>query len=175
MKQQTKRKLKKQAISLTKELLTMLVKFPAGITEVFIMSDPNYRRYFYNQETSSRQVKRAMINLSRQRLVKMREYKGKLKYEITNLGRAKNLRWNYRQLPKIARKDGLATIVIFDIPETRRKVRDFLRRFLKENEFIQLQKSVFIGRFYLGPEFKEVIKELKLELCVSILEGRVIR
>lgn len=104
----------------------------------------------------------------------MKKYREQIKYELTDLGKARALVWTYKKKTKTARTDGLATIVIFDIPEEKRKARNFLRRFLKENNFTQLQKSVFIGRFKLLAEFKQILHELDVEFNVSVLEGRVL-
>src|SRR5438067_544827 len=59
-------------------------------------------------------------------------------------------------------------------PLSLRNLRNYLRRFLKDNGFYMLQRSVFIGPWIIHGEFKELLKELKVELNVSIIEGRVL-
>ncbi|MBI2607527.1 MAG: hypothetical protein HYW51_01755 [Candidatus Doudnabacteria bacterium] len=173
MKASTKRKIKKKSLQLTKQILVTLATAPKALFDIFIDSSPYTRRLFADREITRSQLQRAIQDLKRQRLIKMREYKQKLIYELTDLGRAQMLRWNYKFRPKQERRDGLGTIVIFDIPETKRQARDFLRRFLKENQFTQLQKSVFIGRFWLLAEFYDLLTELRIVEHVSVLEGRI--
>jgi CRISPR/Cas system-associated endoribonuclease Cas2 len=45
--------------------------------------------------------------------------------------------------------------VLFDIPEKRRKIRNWLRDQLKEWDFELVQKSVWIGKGPLPKEFNE--------------------
>ena len=48
------------------------------------------------------------------------------------------------KLNKTPTWDGLFRMVIFDIPESKKGTREMFRRKLKELEFQQLQKSVFV-------------------------------
>jgi len=54
--------------------------------------------------------------------------------------------------------DGKYRVVIFDIPEKKNKIRDWLRRELYVLNYKKLQKSVFIGKYPLP---KDLIKEIK--------------
>ncbi len=80
-----------------------------------------------------------------------------------------------RELSKI-RKD---TIVIFDVPETRGKLRDYLRDELAALGYEQLQKSVWIGGGPLPEAFMGFIAEKKLLETVHIFtiakKGTVLR
>ncbi len=69
-----------------------------------------------------------------------------------------------RELSKI-RKD---TIVIFDVPETRGKLRDYLRDELAVLGYEQLQKSVWIGGGPLPEAFMGFIEEKKILDTVHI-------
>lgn len=174
MKVNTKNKIRNQVFQLTKQLLVLLAESPGVLLDIFIKSDPNLRKIFFDKEITRRQLNRSLRDLEKQRLVRKKRSRGKIIYEVTDLGRARILKWNYKRKKKKERRDGSSTIVIFDIPETKKKSRDFLRRFLKENDFTQLQKSVFIGRFYLLDEFYTLLKEVRIEDHVSVLEGRVL-
>ncbi len=169
-----KRKIKSNAFKLTKELLSLLLEMPGELFDIFTDKRSYIGRLYPNRQISLKQINRALQDLEKQRLVRMKKYRGTIKYELTDLGKAKALKWSYKGKPKIARTDGLSTIVIFDIPEEQKRARDFLRRFLKQNDFTQLQKSVFMGRFKLHEDFKLLLRELKISPFVSILEGRVL-
>ena len=121
-----------------------------------------------------KQINRSLSELEKQRLIRKRQYRQKLIYEVTDLGKAKSLKWHYKRHNKKVRNDGLSTIVIFDIPESKKKSRDFLRRFLVQNEFHQLQESIYISGCYLLKEFNKLLNELKVTEHVTVLEGRVL-
>ena len=56
----------------------------------------------------------------------------------------------YKDLPGIKKTptwDGLFRVIIFDIPENRKGIREIFRKKLKELEFQQLQKSVFVSPY----------------------------
>ena len=170
MKRTTKIKIKKAVVNLTQEILwtlrnlAELMPYPFEGKYQHVQRLRHYDRY---------KVSRAFWELERKGLIKKVKKEQKIYYKITDLGRAKSFKHFYSQKPKIRKSNGLATIIIFDIPEEKKKARDFLRRFLGQNGFTMLQRSVFIGPWELHSEFKELLKELKLELHVSIIEGRV--
>ena len=59
-------------------------------------------------------------------------------------------------------------IVIFDIPEQHRELRNALRYRLKEWQFQQLQKSVWISKKDIVKELKTFIQEIGLKNWVKI-------
>ena len=65
--------------------------------------------------------------------------------------------------------DGKFRVVIFDIPEKNRKVRDVLRRKLKEWGFKYLQKSLWVSKKDIADPMREFIKELGVEKWVNVL------
>ncbi|MGB9743574.1 MAG: hypothetical protein ACPLW9_02610 [Minisyncoccales bacterium] len=73
------------------------------------------------------------------------------KYQIDDLKIERTKKWN-----------GKYWLVIFDIPNTSRLVRDILRKKLKEWEFYPLQKSVWLHAFDCRKEVKLLQKFLGL-------------
>lgn len=65
--------------------------------------------------------------------------------------------------------DGKYRLVIFDIPEFKKKARDWLREELYLLQYIQLQKSVFIGKHPLSQDIIGDIKGLGLSNHVNYL------
>lgn len=59
-------------------------------------------------------------------------------------------------------------LMIFDIPETKRKVRTWIRNQIKEWDFEMVQKSVWIGYGPLPKEFIERLKYLKVSDGVKV-------
>ncbi|MDO8486902.1 MAG: CRISPR-associated endonuclease Cas2 [Candidatus Curtissbacteria bacterium] len=89
----------------------------------------------------------------------------KIIVELTQDGR------NYISLAKLLEDspwDGKWRIVIFDVPEDHRKLRNALRYRLKEWQFQQLQKSVWISKKDIVKELKSFIKEVGVENWVKI-------
>ena len=56
---------------------------------------------------------------------------------------------------------------MFDIPTDKKAHREWLRWHLKKFGYIMIQKSVWVGPFPLPKEFKEYIKEIKLDKCLK--------
>jgi DNA-binding transcriptional regulator PaaX len=69
---------------------------------------------------------------------------------------------------KLARKARL--MIIFDIPESRSYDRKRLRKLLKEWNFAQVQRSVWISSYDYKNLLVNAVEELKLESCVEIFE-----
>ena len=67
--------------------------------------------------------------------------------------------------------DGRWRIVIFDIPEEKRVIRNLFRRNLKKWGFKHLQKSVWINKKNVYNKLEEYIKNLGIEKWVAIIEA----
>ncbi|MBX4186656.1 MAG: CRISPR-associated endonuclease Cas2 [Candidatus Doudnabacteria bacterium] len=111
----------------------------------------------------------ALTRLEKKELISKKKVGRQNAYVLTSLG--KKILQGPSQ--KKDRTDGLSTIVIFDIPEEKRKQRNTLRRYLKDNGYTILQKSVLIAPFEISIGLKDLIKELKVRQYVSIIDGRV--
>ena len=101
-------------------------------------------------------------------IVREKTRKG-ISYRITDNGR---LLLKKPIVPK-KRKDGFSTIVIFDIPEHKRKARNALRKFLLKNGFRSLQKSVYMSRNKTPGSIIELTRELDLVSNVSVIGGKI--
>jgi len=60
-------------------------------------------------------------------------------------------------------------IVIFDIPENKRKVRDLFRNSLKQMGFKLLQGSIWVNPFVDLKEVQDIIKEYRIEKYVVFI------
>jgi len=65
--------------------------------------------------------------------------------------------------PKKQKWDGNWRMVIFDVPEQRRWLRDYLRSFLKVVGFKELQKSVWVTPYKIPRFLKELLWEEKIK------------
>jgi len=78
-----------------------------------------------------------------------------------------------KKLPEIKyeqKKDNLLKIIIFDIPESEKRKREWLRRALKELQFKMLQKSVWAGKAALCPRFIEDLRDFNVIPYIEIFE-----
>lgn len=67
--------------------------------------------------------------------------------------------------------DGKWRIVIFDIPESKRLVRNVLRRKLKSWGFERWQKSVWASKKNLTEPLRTLVKDLKIDDWVLVIES----
>ncbi len=58
-------------------------------------------------------------------------------------------------------------LLIFDIPETKKPMRDWLRLTLKRFGYTMIQKSVWIGPGPLSKDFENYLKEIHLFSCLK--------
>ncbi|MFA5827686.1 MAG: hypothetical protein WC839_04330 [Candidatus Paceibacterota bacterium] len=73
----------------------------------------------------------------------------------------------YRHIKeKIEKKNKI--IFIFDIPENKRKVREWLRNQIKFWDFEMIQKSVWVGYGPFPQDFLNRLKLLEVDKCVKI-------
>ena|SRR3989338_5606900 len=111
----------------------------------------------------------ALHRLEKQELVVKRKKRRRVIYTITNKGRQLVERKNVIR----KRSDGYSTVVVFDIPEEKRRARRAFRKFLLRNGFKPLQKSVYISRNKVPGTIIELSKELDLSSNVSVIGGKV--
>ncbi|MEK7144377.1 MAG: CRISPR-associated endonuclease Cas2 [Patescibacteria group bacterium] len=113
---------------------------------------PNFNKilkYLLNRKNDARfryQANSALRRLAGQGLITFEERDGKRYARATETGERmlelESLREKNEQKPK--RWDGRWRVVLFDIPERRRRVRNLLRAFMQEFGLVRLQDSVWI-------------------------------
>lgn len=98
--------------------------------------------------------------------------KGEVFWELTNRGQEQAIRafpllkWQERKW------DGWWRIVIFDVAEKQREVRDSLRSKLVELGFGQWQKSVYVSPHDVAEDVAEFLKSLNLTKQASVFVAR---
>lgn len=70
------------------------------------------------------------------------------------------------------RWDGKWRVVVFDIPEHNRRIRDVLRQTLKVLEFKPLQKSIWISKRNFTKDLRQWTKDLGLSSYILIFETK---
>lgn len=136
---------------LTRALISM-IEAGIGIGAELLFPSKGHKelnREKWNNAKRRGRLSATIKRLERQKLVSWSEIDGKLKLVLTENGEKKVLKYRLEELTikKPNEWDGLFRVVIFDIPEKKKGVREMFRRKLKELEFQQLQKSVFVTPF----------------------------
>jgi len=90
----------------------------------------------------------------------------KAEYALTDKGRVKILKHKIARCKSLSK--GQYVMVIFDIPESQRRLRNELRWVLKQNKFVQIQLSVWASKQRVYKEIKNLVFELGLEKWVTI-------
>jgi DNA-binding transcriptional regulator PaaX len=99
--------------------------------------------------------------------------------EKIHLDEKGKMRWlqyqfNDLQLKTPKRWDKKWRIVLFDISESKKRIRDALRKKLKKLGFLEFQKSVFIYPYPCQGEINFIINFFDIEDCVYYLEAPIL-
>ena len=94
------------------------------------------------------------------------------------LGKKGKKRWLYYQFSNLKLKvpkkwDGKWRLLLFNIPELKKNIRDALRRKLKNLGFLEFQKSVFIYPYPCEDEINFIINFFNIEDYVYYIEAPV--
>lgn len=133
------------------------------------------RLFLWTLPKYSRKKYRLLVaRLVRQGCLNQAIIEGKVNYRLTEAGR-KQLYQSFPVLnpPAGGRVwDGFWRIVIFDIPENKRSLRDKLRRYLLKLGFGELQNSTYVSAYDYQKEFLNWLKNNHLEKNVLLLESK---
>ena len=115
---------------------------------------------------NERDLRRRLQELRRQRFIQARRVGGRIALGLTDQGRI------IMYLDRLrTRRDGgiVATLVIFDIPETERLVRRQFRLFLIQAGFKKFQQSVWVRQADVFEIVYEIIRQLKAGRWITAL------
>ena len=164
------------------KIIGQVLQLLAGGFMLGYIRDKRMRRQIYQEcdrvwySIDKRQLFQLLDYLKLNGVIKIiKDNNGIEKVNLTNRGQARLLKYNYHNLviKRAKRWDKKWRIVIFDIPETKRKVRDALRSKLKKFGFLELQKSIFIYPFSCRDEINFVINFWGISDNVYYLESTI--
>ena len=124
------------------------------------------------QKINDRALKQAIASLYKSKLVSEKENKdGSVSIILTDHGKKKALTYNLDtiQIKKPSRWDGQWRMILFDIPEKHKKAREAFREMLKNLEFCEFQKSVFIHPYECQNELDYIIEFFQLRSYVRTI------
>jgi len=132
------------------------------------------KKILYQLVQRRRKLNRRVFNNNLYRFQK----KGLLDFDYNkNIIINKNNLRRHTLFKKITEKPSGETkvMVLFDIPENKRKIRNWLRQQLKLWDFEMLQQSVWLGNGSLPKEFTNRLLGLGIKECVKIFPIRKIK
>ncbi len=112
--------------------------------------------------------KKLIDHLSKAGYIKVKSLGAKKGVILTQKGMEKVLKIGLYKMKKRKRKDGEWVMVIFDIPEKKRKLRDFFREQLQILGFKELQKSVWVSPYDVLKEVQFLIQRFSLTKYTKI-------
>lgn len=106
------------------------------------------------KQFNPRYLRRTIARLKKQKLVTIEEHDGQKIVVLTKNGKRRILKYSLDQLTieKPSSWDGRWRLVIYDVPKSKKYLRDVFRGTLKNLGFYQLQESVWLYPFPCEPQ-----------------------
>lgn len=112
---------------------------------------------------------RIIKRLEKQEMIAIRESEGKTSIEITEKGKRRLLEYDFENIQlKAKKRDGKWRIIIFDIPEDKKRSREAFRIKLVQLGCVRLQDSVFVSAFPCKEEIDFLCHYLEISDYVTI-------
>ncbi len=113
------------------------------------------------EKIEARALRRAIRSLYESKLIAEKQNPdGTITIILTEKGKQKALTYDFEnmEIKKPQKWDGKWRVVLFDIPEKRKKFRESLRFHLKQLKFYEFQKSVFVHPYNCKDEIDYLIE-----------------
>ncbi len=160
--------------SLTADILLMIAAGPIILASLFLPNAPLILKPLIKWHKNWGKIKRQRIyeairRLNKKRLIELVEKNDKLYIEITENGKKliNNFDYDDIELPNYKKWDKKWRMVIFDVPEKKKKERRALSAKLKDLCFYPLQESVYIYPYDCQDEIDFVCSFLSIDHYVN--------
>lgn len=134
----------------TKDVLKVLAITGVVVASIAIPNLPMALGAAYKQwkNVNRKDLGRIIKRLQKQEMLEIQEDHGKIRFIITERGKRRLLEYDFENLElKTKKRDGKWRLIIFDIPEDKKKNRDAFSKKLRELGCIRLQDSVYASAF----------------------------
>ena len=112
---------------------------------------------------------RIVKRLEKQKMLTIKEKKGKTSIEITEKGKKRIVEYDFENINRKAkRRDGKWRVIIFDIPEGKKRSREALRSKLLQIGCVRWQDSVFVSAFPCKEEIDFLCHYLEISDYVTM-------
>ncbi len=152
---------------ITKEVLLLLATGAVVLTAAMLAPGSTIKLFSKLGRYYRWQIKSLIKRLQKQKVIKMASGK----FVLTSRGKQKVLVYKLKdiKIPKSKKWDEKWRVLIFDIPERQRFLRDVFRNTLREWDFYKLQKSVFVTPYSCEKEINDLCTESGLNSCVTLI------
>ena len=123
-------------------------------------------------EIEQQALKNAIVALYKSKMIEQKENNdGSLTIVLTENGKRKALTYQIDEMKikKAQKWDKKWRIVLFDIPEKKKKIREALRHHLKNLNFFEYQKSVFVQPYNCKNEIEYIIEFYNIRKYVRFI------
>ncbi|MFC1950822.1 PaaX family transcriptional regulator C-terminal domain-containing protein [Chloroflexota bacterium] len=125
-----------------------------------------------NFDLSEQSVRSAVSRMCRAGLLKVRQNDGRSYYSLTNVGMGLLGEGKRRIFTRDSRSwDGYWSVVVYFIPEEKRKTRDTLRQEMKLMGYGPLSTSTWISPHDLSKEVERLARKLKIKQYVQVFRA----
>lgn len=160
--------------SLTADILLIVAAGPIILSSLFLPNAPKMLKPLIKLHKNWNKIKKwriyeAIRRLNKKRLIELEEKYDKLYIKITENGKGliKNFDYDDLKLPQSKNWDKKWRMVIFDVPDKKRKERRVLSKKLKNMGFYPLQESVFIYPYDCCNEIDFICEFLSISKYVN--------
>lgn len=129
-------------------------------------------KYHRRSNVNEKYLAKSLAGLNKNKIIIIKQEKDKFIVKLTERGRkvVKEIMFEGMQIEKQKIWDKKWRIVIFDIPENkRRRMRDAMRQKLQKIGFFQLQKSVWVFPYPCEKEIQLLCEVFDVNLYVNII------
>lgn len=122
----------------------------------------------YERQKARRQFSQLISYLKEKGYIKIKNLEQKQGVILTPRGMEKILKIKFKMKKKKKRSDGKWQMIIFDIPEKKRHLRDLLRDYLRLLGYKMLQQSIWVCPFDVLKETEAVIRKYSLDPYIKL-------
>lgn len=140
-----------------------------------ILKDKRYNKR--NADINEAILSRSMAGLNKNKIIIIKEKDGRFTVKLTEKGKkiVREIQFDNLKIDKPKIWDGRWRIIIFDIPENkRRRMRDAMRQKLQRLGFYQMQKSVWVFPYECEKEIQLLCEVFEVNPFVNIITSEKI-
>lgn len=159
--------------SRTEDLISKIIPEKRGLPfsdfNIFRDEWTNRNKKRYEKERNRKRFTWLICRLKQNGCLKTLKIKNNSAILITPKGLDRIFKTKLKLTERKPRRDGKWQMVLFDIPETKRRSRDLFRGALRYLRYQKLQKSIWVCQYEVMKETEDLIKRYNLREYVELL------
>ena len=122
------------------------------------------------KDVNKKDLGRIIKRLEKQEMISINERGNKIAIEITEKGKRRLLEYDFENIElKSTKRDGKWRLIIFDIPEDKKRSRDAFGKKLLQLGFLRLQDSVFVSAYPCKNEIDFLTNFLEISDYITLV------